>query len=211
MHIEPVDLTYGRLYNETSINLSPENRFYIHMGIKPTLYSPFIREMRICDDFSKSCISVTLFQFVRMLANFKMHVWPKERYEEYLNSDERCSFTKYETLAPKIETSVSDGQRYKFNIFGNRSKFILFDKISLETLLDSEKEIIAVYKALNPEAVEAEYRDFLLECGDASIKQMSKNDARSFVGAKAYEMSTFAIETVLKFWDFLYHFNLLCK
>lgn len=209
--------TYNRLYKETTIHLSAENRFCVYMGIKPELKSAFTREMRICDHFTDSSITVTLFQFVRMLSNFKSLVWPKERYEAYRNSDERYSFTIPETLGPKVETmSIAvDGRptRYKFNILGRRDKFILFDKTSLETLLDSEKEIISMYRSLNPEAVEEEYRKFHRECSDIpNIKAMPKEEAWALVTAKAheasaYEMDTFALETVLKFWDF-FHFNL---
>lgn len=212
-----LDLTYGRLYNEVTIHLAHDNRFSIYMGIKPALKNRFTREMRICDSFTDESISVTMFQLVRMLTNFKSLVWPKEKFEAYRNSDERYSFTIAETLAPKVETMsiAADGQpiRYKFNILGHRDKFILFHKPSLETLLDSEKEIIRVYTALNPEAVEEEYRKFLRECGDVTnIKSMSKNDARILIGnkafeASAYEINAFSTETILKFWDFFY-FNL---
>lgn len=209
--------TYNRLYKETTIYLSTENRFSVYMGIKPELKKAFTREMRIRDHFHDTSITVTLYQFVRMLSNFKCLVWPRERYEAYCNSDERYSFTIPETLAPKVETmSIAvDGRqtRYKFNILGRPDKSILFDKTSLETLLDSEMGIINVFRSLNPEAVEEEYRKFNRECRDIpNIKAMPKEEVRTLVAAKAheastYEMNAFALETVLKFWDFFY-FNL---
>lgn len=205
------DLTYGRLYNDTTIHLSKENRFSIYLGVKPELKKKkaFQREMLICDSATGSSISLNMFQFVRMLANFKSLLWSAEKFAEYSNSDERYAFTVGEINSLKVETMgiAVSGQppRYKINIYGQRDKYILFDEISLLTLIDSERAIVKLYRALAPNTVEDRFNHFVRDCV-LLCKDKSAEEAKNLVTTMAYEAKgTFAIETVLKFWDFLYH------
>lgn len=203
-------LGHGRLYNEITIFLSKNNRYSIHMGIKPELSKKsFHREMRISDARVGSSLSINMFQFVRMLNNFKSALWSNEKYYEFCNSDEKYMFTYNEIKnSLRVETmgiSIGGHQtKYKVNLLGRRDKYVLFDEESLHSFLDMERDIIKIYRALDPVAVEAKFRKLLPQCVEL-CKDVVAEKRRKVVAAFAFESEdTFATETVLKFWDLLH-------
>lgn len=203
-------LGHGRLYNEITIFLSKNNRYSIHMGIKPELSKKsFHREIRISDVRVGTSLSINMFQFVRMLNNFKSILWSNERYNEFCNSDERYMFTYQEIKnSLRVETmSISIGgqqTRYKVNLLGQRDRYILFDEESLLSFIEMERGIMKLYLALDPTAVEDKFRELLPKCVEL-CKNVVTEERKKVVTEFAFESrDTFATETVLKFWDLLH-------
>lgn len=201
------DITFGRLYNEVTVYLTRENRYAVYMGVKPVLKSEFQREMRICDGRTGVTLTVNMFQFVRMLSNFKNVLWCAEKYEAYRNSDEQYAFTATEINVPLIHIKrlTDSNSAFKISIAGQLEKFILIDENSVHQLIDMERSIIKIYRSLNTAAVQEKYDIFLSTCiGILNGKNMSQQAAKELILDRG-EPDVFGTETVLKFWDLLYY------
>lgn len=205
------DLAYGRLYNETTVYLSQENRYAVYMGVRPVLKSDFKRCMRICDGRTGVAIQVNLFQFVRMLSNFKSILWSAEKYAAYRSSDEQYAFTVSEIDVPLVHITRLTGVNctsFKINLAGDLEKFIIFDEASLHCLIGLERPLIKIYRSLNVQAAQQKYGQFLSKCigmlrGGGTL---SHEVAKERISNEALdERDVFQVETVLKFWDLLFY------
>lgn len=201
---DPVDYSYGRLYDEKRIYLNKSGTKFITLGIKPGV-EEFKREIRLQSGGLKPftlllerCQLVQLYKLIKELPD--IHIENSEHADDLIvPDDEDCQKGPVRLLKTSLGDSI-------FKIIMPDDQFMFFGITSLQKLVDFEVFIFGLYDEMDGCLLKKLFDDFVNSCLDSVYEGRNQDYVirkKLFQTAMTtWEDRYFYMQTYLHFSDF---------
>lgn len=159
--LEPVDYTYGRLYEEKRLYLNKSGTKFIALGVRPGA-SAFKREIRLQSGGLKPFTLllertqlIQLYSLIKELPN--IHVENPEYVFDYKATEEELRKPSIKL----IKTNLGDDI---FQVVMPDGQFMFLGIVSLRKLVDLEVFIFSAYDEMDADYLKKMYDAFVAEC-----------------------------------------------
>lgn len=205
------DERFEHMYGEKLIHVSRKNRQSLATGYRPDMYGRFHYCIKLIDQREENALTLTLFQFVRLMKDLRDVLFEEEEVEILDEVDARLQFKFKEINVPSVLIEVDADQSipnlFQLSLRNHKSdpyKKIVFNRDTLRKIIGLEAEIINTIETLEDTACNFMFNLFVSKCVEHLESSKTELDSEKMY-AEIQEMSKtpFQSEMFLKFWSLI--------
>lgn len=205
------DERFEHLHEEKIFHISKHNCQSIITGYQPDHKGEFHFRIRLVDQRFGDALTLTLFQFVRLMKDLRDILCTDEEAEILDDVDARIQF-KFREINVPIVMIIVDASEPVPNLFqltfrnnkGDQPKKVTFNRKTLYKLVQLEEEIINTIEVLENKSCNYMFKLFVEKCVDRWIAVKSEKDCPNmYEEIKEMSKTSFQSEVFLKFWPLI--------
>lgn len=210
--VKIIDDRFQHLYGEKIYFISKGDRQTLCTGYRPNEKGCFQFCIRLQDQRNGNCLTLTLFQFVRMMKDLR-DVLFTDIDAEYLDSvDASLQFKFDEVIVPtviiEVDSSVPIPILFQLNLCNNVSEpvySIVCSRKTLRKIGELEGEFIGTIETLEDRSCNFMFAQFISKCVNHLIEEkISYNDSNKMYNQiKLMGKTPYQTEMFLKFWSLM--------
>lgn len=201
------------LYKEKVFHVSKRNSQTLTTGYRPNENGRFKFCIRLDDYRFGDSLKLTLFQFVNLLKDLRHFIYDEDEAKVLDKVDASLQFSFMDINVPKvlveIDPSYTEPDIFQLKLADSKNEQvskIIFDRASLQRIIEAECDIINTIEALEDRPSNHLFEAFITKCVDHLQDQKTEiNSAAILVEIKSIYKTPFQSEVFLKFWA------LICK
>lgn len=202
---------FEHLYSEKWFHISKRNRQSLITGYRPDEKGHFHFCIRLLDHRDENVLTLTLFQFVRLMKDLRDAIFSDEEVELLDEVDARLQFKFKEINVPTVIIEV-DGTKPLPNLFqlclrNNKSdplNKIVFDRKTLRKIVEYEEEIINTIETLEDKSCNYMFNLFVTNCAEQlEISKTALDGVKMYGEIKEMSKTPYQSEVFLKYWPLI--------
>lgn len=205
------DERFEHLYSEKWIHISRRNRQTLITGYRPDSKGHFHFCIRLLDHRNDKVLTLTLFQFVRLMKDLRDVLFSEEEVEILDEVDARIQFKFKEINVATVLIEVDAGQAvpnlFQLNLRNHKSdpaSTIVCDRKTLKKIIEFEEEIINTIETLEDKSCNYMFNLFVTTCADHLKMCKTDRDGDKFYNEiKEMNKTPFQSEMFLKYWPLI--------
>lgn len=205
------DERFEHLYEEKCFHISKRNSQSFITGYQPDCTGRFHFRIRLVDHRYGDALTLTLFQFIRLMKDLRDILCTDEEVEILDDVDARIQF-KFKEINVPIVMIIVDASEPVPNLFqlmlrNNKSdqpKKITFNRKTLYKLVQLEEELINTIEVLEHKSCNYMFDLFVKKCADHWLVVKSEKDCpQMYDVVKEMNKTPYQSEVFLKFWPLI--------
>lgn len=210
--LKTFDERFEHLYGEKVYHISEEDRQTLTTGFRPNEKGCFHYCIRLQDQRNGKVITLTLFQFVRMMKDLR-EVLFTDIDAEYLDSvDASLQFKFEEVVVPtviiEVDASIPIPNLFQLNIRNNPNDpftSIVCSRKTLRKIGELEGEFISTVETLEDRSCNFMFSQLISKCAAQLIEsKIPRNDpVKMYNEIKLMDKSPYQSEMFLKYWPLM--------
>lgn len=205
------DERFEHLYGEKVIHISRQNRQSLSTGYRPDHLGHFHFCIKLLDHREENGITLTLYQFVRLMKDLRDALFTEEEIEILDEADARLQFKFHEINVPSVLIEVDASQTvpnlFQLKLRNNKSdpyRHIVFDRKTLQKIVGLEAEIINTIETLEDKSCNYMFNHFISLCVEQlESSQTVLSNEQMYEDIKEMKKTPYQSEIFLKFWPLI--------
>lgn len=205
------DERFDHLYEEKLFHISKRNCQSLITGYQPDHRGLFYLRLRLLDQRNGDALTLTLFQFVRLMKDLREILCTDEEAEVLDNVDGRIQF-KFKEINVPIVMIIVDASEPVPNLFQltfrknnncEQSK-ILFSRKTLYKIIQLEEEIINTVETVENKSCNYMFDLFVKKCAEQYLAAKTEKELVNMHDEiKEMSKTPYQSEVFLKFWPLI--------
>lgn len=206
-----IDERFEYLYGEKIYHISKRERQTLSTGYQPDERGCFKLCIRFQDNRYGNVLTLSLFQFVRLMKDVRDVIFTAEEVERLDEVDATIKFRFSEINVPTVLIEV-DGTVEVPNLFQlvlHPTNSILYNTIvlsrkTLRKLCESEESLIGTVEAIQDKSCNFMFKTFVTKCVDhLEANNTPIESSKMFNEIKSLSKTPYQCEMFLKFWPLI--------